>query len=161
MQSLHWYNKNASKQPPALKSHMGVWQGQNTAMHAFINDMMRYDSTIRNAAMGIFQALETAPCLPKGAVVWRVNPLDMDDLMEDPEKWMSVSATKEGAMHFANGRAMRICEIEIGDDNIQGLPVKGDDSILDAEQEIIIRPGFNVEIICAGSNATIFRITKA
>ena len=161
MQSLQWYNKNANEQPPTLKSYLGVWQGQNTAMHAFINDMMRYDSTIRNAAMGIFQALETAPCLPKGSVVWRANPLDMDDLMEDSEKWMSVSATKEGAMHFANGRAMLICEIEIGDENIQGLPVKGDDNILDAEHEIIIRPGFNVDVIRAKPGMKKFRITKA
>jgi hypothetical protein len=83
-------------------------------------------------------------------------------LSKNPEKFMTVSATKEGALHFANGRAMRICEIEIGDDGIQGMPIRSKDDLLDAEDEIIIRPGFKVSTItCAESGATVYKITKA
>ena len=81
--------------------------------------------------------------------------------MKNPEKFMSVSATKEGALHFANGRATRICKIEIGDDGIRGMPVRSKDPLLDAEEEIILYPGFEVEMVGQDRDVTSYKITKA
>ena len=85
-------------------------------MDAAYDALLGFDSDIRLGLATIIHIMESAPCLPKGTIVWRAV------LDEKSIKFMSVSATKEGALHFANGPAMRICKIEIGDDGIRGMP---------------------------------------
>jgi hypothetical protein len=42
------------------------------------------------------------------------------------------------------------------------MPVRSKDPLLDAEDEIILYPGFKVSTItCAESGATVYKITKA
>jgi hypothetical protein len=56
---------------------------------------------------------------------------------------------------------MRICKIEIGDDGIRGMPVRSKDPLLDAEEEIILYPGFEVEMVGQDRDVTSYKITKA
>ena len=167
---MEWFNKMADMQPEDIQDSLDLWKAQNNIMgaaydallHSDTDAFLQFDFDIRHGISTIIHAMESASYLPKGTIVWRAVPVNSTTLSKNPEKFMSVSATKEGALHFANGRAMRICEIEIGDDGIQGMPIRSKDDLLDAEDEIIIRPGFKVSMItCAESGATVYKITKA
>ena len=158
---MEWCNKMADVQPADVQGSLDLWKAHNNIMDAAYSDLLRYDFDVRLGISTIIHAMESAPCIPKGAIVWRAVPATSTTLMRDPEKWMCVSATKEGMLHFANGRAMRICKIEIGDDGIQGMPVKSMDRLLDAENEILIRPGFEVEMVEDSGEVTSYKITKA
>lgn len=161
---LGWLKANASSQRKDLKEALNTWQGQNNAMHELSAIMLKYgdDMEIADAILTMWKALKTAPKLPKNAVVWRAIPKGSMNLTDNPEKWMSVSASKEGALNYAHGRNMKLCKIIIQDDNIRGLPVNGSDEVLDDENEIIICPGFNARLIDRNnSDALIFSLTLA
>ena len=159
--SQQWCNKIAETQPADVQDSFELWKGQNKVMDAAFDAILQFDSDIRIGLATIIYTMESAPCLPKGTIVWRAVPTKSKTLMKNPEKFMSVSATKEGALHFANGRAMRICKIEIGDDGIRGMPVRSKDPLLDAEEEIILYPGFEVEMVGQDRDVTSYKITKA
>jgi hypothetical protein len=146
---LKWLKNQSADQSKSLKNVLNTWQGQNGSMHQLLDIMLNYgeDMEIAEAIVTIWKALKKAPTLPKGGIVWRAIPSDSNALNNNTEKWMSVSATKEGAMSFAHGRDMKICKIIIGDENVQGLPICGTDNVLDDEHEILIRPGFTSQMI--------------
>ncbi len=97
------------------------------------------------AVATVWAALEAAPALPKGTVVWRAVPSGAAALAKDAKRWMPVSATAEGAeawaVHNLVGGRTTICRIVVAGSRVRALAV-GSDADYEAEKEILIAPGF-------------------
>ena len=115
------------------------------------------DRSVVSDVAKIWMALESAPLLPKGTVLWRaVRPTEAVPA-RDPRMWLAVAASMDGAEAWArknltDGKA-NICKIVVADDSVRALAV-GTDSFYENEKEILVAPDFTITTVNALTNAT-------
>lgn len=74
-----WREENLKNQPPELAEALGQWQGCNHAMNRTLNVILETgsDMGVVSDVAKIWTALESAPLMPKGTVLWRaVRPTE-------------------------------------------------------------------------------------
>ena len=117
----------------------------NKTMKAMLNSDI--DMAVASDITTIWSALEDCPSLPKGMVMWRAVRPTQTVPTRGTTRWMSVSATVDGAEAWAkknltDGKAT-ICKIIVADDSVHALAV-GADGFYEMEKEILVAPGFKI-----------------
>jgi len=155
-----WREENLKTQPPELAEALGQWQGCNHAMNRTLNVILETgsDMSVVSDVVKIWTALERAPLLPKGTVLWRaVRPTETVPA-RNPRMWLAVAVSMDGAVAWArknltDGKA-NICKIVVADDSVRALAV-GTDSFYENEKEILVAPDFTIKTVDTPTNTTL------
>jgi hypothetical protein len=150
-----WRLTTVKSQSQELKDALGIWQGSNGIMRATIStiktlpngqaviyELKHDDKTLKkikklffgNEILIIVHALQNAPKLPFGSVLYRVAvEFNNKDL-----PWMSTSTNLEGCISLLKKRKnAKLFKLIINRNDLPGLAVSTDDSY-NVEKEILI-----------------------
>lgn len=127
-----------SRAQTTVEEAMSAWQGQPGAIRAACREISE-NPNLKHAAI-LLAALDAAPDLPVGTIVWRVTPRGT---ALDPNFWMPVSETSEGARAFrarSGFRRATIHKITITTRGVRAMRIEADPAYAH-EQEMLLMPG--------------------